>query len=169
MITTGMTYSWSPILCVTSLGCSVASLRHPYAIPKVEKRGNLIIWVVMPWTYFTRRTLTGNVSLRRKWQNFGGSVLVGWRGILGFGSPLYLWFISLFNIRFIEYRVVRTSSYVYVRLISHMPALAAYTYYSFFEWSLIILDVFYDSVLASDLRAANLQVSTTTDLYQTIS
>lgn len=34
----------------------------------------------------------------------------------------------------------------------------AYTRYSFFEWSLIVLDILYDSVLASDLRAANIRV-----------
>ncbi|CAL1715979.1 unnamed protein product [Somion occarium] len=35
----------------------------------------------------------------------------------------------------------------------------AYTRYSFFEWSLIILDIMFDSVAASDFRAANLQIS----------
>lgn len=36
--------------------------------------------------------------------------------------------------------------------------LAAYTKYSFFEWSLIILDILYDSVTKLDFSAANLQV-----------
>ena len=34
----------------------------------------------------------------------------------------------------------------------------AYTHYSFFEWSLIILDVVYDSIVRADFAAANLQV-----------
>ncbi|TCD63760.1 hypothetical protein EIP91_004975 [Steccherinum ochraceum] len=34
----------------------------------------------------------------------------------------------------------------------------AYTLYSIFEWSLIILDILFDSVLAQDLKAANLHV-----------
>ncbi|THH23217.1 hypothetical protein EUX98_g7963 [Antrodiella citrinella] len=34
----------------------------------------------------------------------------------------------------------------------------AYTYYSIFEWSLIILDILYDSVVVRDLQAAHLQV-----------
>ncbi|KAI0073679.1 hypothetical protein K474DRAFT_1666315 [Panus rudis PR-1116 ss-1] len=35
----------------------------------------------------------------------------------------------------------------------------AYTRYAFFEWSLIILDVLYDSVAASDFRSTHLQLS----------
>lgn len=37
-------------------------------------------------------------------------------------------------------------------------AFPAYTKYSIFEWSLIILDILYDSVVARDLKAANLHV-----------
>ena len=35
---------------------------------------------------------------------------------------------------------------------------SAYTNYSFFEWSLIFLDISFDSVLAADLRESGLRV-----------
>lgn len=38
----------------------------------------------------------------------------------------------------------------------HIPQ--AYTHYSFFEWSLIILDILYDAIARYDFEAANLQV-----------
>ena len=38
------------------------------------------------------------------------------------------------------------------------PRPKAYTYYSFFEWSLIILDILYDAIARYDFEAANLQV-----------
>ncbi|KAH8100162.1 Frag1/DRAM/Sfk1 family-domain-containing protein [Cristinia sonorae] len=41
--------------------------------------------------------------------------------------------------------------------VHHIPG--AYTKYSIFEWSLIILDIMYDSVVAQDLKAVNLQVA----------
>lgn len=35
----------------------------------------------------------------------------------------------------------------------------AYTYYSFFEWSLIFLDILYDSVTKLEFKDADLQVT----------
>jgi hypothetical protein len=35
---------------------------------------------------------------------------------------------------------------------------SAYTRYSFFEWSLILLDITFDSILATDLRESGLRV-----------
>lgn len=35
----------------------------------------------------------------------------------------------------------------------------AYTRYSFFEWSLILLDVLFDSITELDFKASNLQVN----------
>jgi hypothetical protein len=34
----------------------------------------------------------------------------------------------------------------------------AYTHYSFFEWSLILLDVLFDSITELDFKTCNLQV-----------
>lgn len=39
-----------------------------------------------------------------------------------------------------------------------LTLVSAYTYYSFFEWALIIFDVLYDSAAELDLRAADLKV-----------
>ena len=47
------------------------------------------------------------------------------------------------------------ASLIYLNLTPHP---SAYTSYSFFEWSLISLDISFDSVLAADLRESGLRV-----------
>ncbi|KAF8871772.1 Frag1/DRAM/Sfk1 family-domain-containing protein [Infundibulicybe gibba] len=67
--------------------------------------------------------------------------------------------------RDVRKRRTRCTAYQVVGLIGarqYNPALntlAAYTYYSFFEWSLIFFDVLYDSVSEKEFRHANLQIT----------
>ena len=47
---------------------------------------------------------------------------------------------------------------MHLLLTSFPPDITAYTRYSFFEWSLIVLDVLYDSSAELDFQAADLKV-----------
>lgn len=69
----------------------------------------------------------------------------------------YPWCISLSNIKCIGYLEVCTVP-------SHLSARrsqlnTAYTWYSFFEWGLILLDILYDSIVELDLKMSRLQAS----------
>ena len=65
---------------------------------------------------------------------------------------------------YIQHKIHRipggSSSTSTIRNILRSRLQSAYTRYSFFEWSLIIFDIMYDSVAELDFKHANLQVGT---------